>query len=145
MRTLAQGISRSDNKVAVDLAIRAGLENVANTAKRLGISSKLRVDLSLALGTSKVTLTELTRAYSAVASGGHLAWPPYGYIGLVRNGLVLHWRPTPTGSDKGYQQDHAKTLKKMLRRVVTHGTGKAANIKKGAAGKTGTSDDNRDG
>src|SRR5437588_207624 len=67
---LTQALSLSLNTVAVRLALEVGPKNVARTAYRLGISSKLDPNASIALGTSEVSLTELVGAYAPFANGG---------------------------------------------------------------------------
>src|ERR1700710_1940887 len=67
--TLTQALSMSLNTVAVRLGLEVGPKNVVRTAHRLGISSKLEANASIALGTSEVSLTELVGAYTPFANG----------------------------------------------------------------------------
>src|SRR5579883_2168074 len=73
--TAAEALAQSVNTVAAQVLERAGVDNVIAAAHRLGITSELGRDASLALGTSEVSLVELTTAYAAFASGGIGAWP----------------------------------------------------------------------
>ena len=75
--TLRDALARSINTVAVRLNMTHGPRKTVEAAHRLGISSELRPDASLALGTSEVTLLELTGAYGAFASGGRRLAPAY--------------------------------------------------------------------
>ena len=68
--TLTQALAMSLNTVAVRLGLEVGAKNVVRTAHRLGISSKLDANASIALGTSEVSLTELVGAYAPFANGG---------------------------------------------------------------------------
>ena len=68
--TLTQALAMSLNTVAVRLGLEVGAKNVVRTAHRLGISSKLEANASIALGTSEVSLTELVGAYAPFANGG---------------------------------------------------------------------------
>ncbi len=141
--TLAEALARSLNSVAAQLAAKAGIDRVIEAARRLGVTTPLRRDLSLALGSSEVTLMELTAAYGALVNQGR-AVLPYG-ITEVRDprGTVLYAR---AGSGAGSVIDaHVRAdLIGMLAGVVTFGTGAAAALPWPVAGKTGTSEDHRD-
>ena len=63
------------NTVAVRLGLEVGARNVVRTAHRLGISSKLEANASIALGTSELSLNELVGAYAPFANGGRGATP----------------------------------------------------------------------
>jgi penicillin-binding protein 1A len=113
-------------------------------ARRLGIHSELRQNASLALGTSEVTLLELTGAYSVLARGGR-ALEPY-LIRRVRqaSGKVLFERQAESGKI-AVAPAIAGSLTEMLASVVGSGTGRRAALTEHAcAGKTGTSQDFRD-
>jgi penicillin-binding protein 1A len=142
--TLREALSHSINSVAVRLLLDAGAARVAATARRLGMKSVLRTDASLALGTSEVSLLDLTGAYGAFANGGYVN-EPY-VIRRVRtgSGRVLYQRleaksaPTITARNVGAMND-------MLRATLVSGTGKRAALPDHpAAGKTGTSQEFRD-
>jgi len=75
--TLAEGLAQSINTIAVQVAQRAGIRKVVAAAHRLGISSALAPEMSLALGTGEVNLVELVAAYAPFANGGTGVWP-YG-------------------------------------------------------------------
>ena len=141
--TLRQALAHSLNSVAAQLAERAGIAHVIEVAHRLGITSELRKDASLALGTSEVSLLELTGAYGAFANGGRGVWP-YGVVDIRdREGHVLYRR---SGSGPGQvmtPQEDAEMLE-MMSGVIASGTGRAANLGRPEAGKTGTTQDYRD-
>jgi penicillin-binding protein 1A len=141
--TLREGAARSSNAVAVALAERVGRKKVIRAARRLGITSPLRPDPSLALGAHEVTLLELTGAYAAVANGGNGVWP-YG-IEEIRdgNGKVLY-RRSGDGPGRVIEPMVVAGLNDLFSAVVGWGTGKAAKLDRPAAGKTGTNQDNRD-
>src|SRR6516162_5550607 len=73
--TLAEGLAQSINTIAVQIAQRAGIRKVIAVAHRLGISSELAPEMSLALGTNEVNLLELVSAYAPFANGGAGVWP----------------------------------------------------------------------
>jgi penicillin-binding protein 1A len=136
-------LAHSLNSIAAQLADKVGVKHVIEVARRLGITSDLRPDLSLALGTSEVGLLELTGAYGAFADGGLGVWP-YGVVEIRdRAGTVLYKR---SGSGPGdvMTPKQAATMDRMMEGVIAEGTGRAANIGRPAAGKTGTTQDYRD-
>ncbi|MFZ0693251.1 MAG: PBP1A family penicillin-binding protein [Alphaproteobacteria bacterium] len=141
--TLTQALSESRNTAAVRIAQRVGVPHIIEMAQRLGITSSLQPNLSIALGTSEVTLVELTSAYATLANDGIGVWS-YG-ITEIRDwqGQVLYRR---SGSGPGRLLDKpvVAEIVPMLERVITDGTGKAAAIDRPAAGKTGTSQGFRD-
>ena len=102
-----------------------------------------RRDASLALGTSEVTLLDLTSAYCAFASGGRAALP-YGIIEIRdRNGAVLYKRQGD-GGGQVIAPELAGEMNMMLAGVIAHGTGRAAQLDRPVAGKTGTTQDSHD-
>ena len=142
--SLTQALARSINTVAVRLCLELGPENVAGTARRLGITSPLNRVPSLALGTSEVTLTELTNAYLPFATAGRGAIA-HGIVSVrAVNGEVLYAR---RGSGPGQVIDPAAAgaMNRMLSEAMRTGTGKSAALSSHpAAGKTGTSQEFRD-
>jgi len=141
--TFREGAARSSNAVAVALAEKVGRDKVIRAARRLGITSPLRPDPSLALGAHEVTLMELTGAYAVVANGGIGVWP-YG-IEEIRDGKgrVLY-RRRGDGPGRVIEPGVVAGLNDLFTAVITWGTGKAAKLDRPAAGKTGTNQDNRD-
>jgi len=141
--TLKTAFSRSINTVAVKVGQKAGFQNVAKTARRLGITSTLNTHPSIALGAGEVTLMELTSAYGAIANGGFGVWP-YG-IAAVKDaaGRTLFQR---SGSGPGRVVDPKtiKAMKEIMAEVVAKGSGRAARFGHRAYGKTGTSQEFRD-
>jgi penicillin-binding protein 1A len=143
--TLAEALAQSINTVAVQVEMRAGVPRVAAAARRLGINEELTGDASLALGTSEVTLLELTAAYAAFQSAGTGAWP-YGIAEVKdRRGRKLFQR-TGSGPGRVIAPDIAALMTDLLTGVITtqHGTGRSAALDRPAAGKTGTTSDYRD-
>ncbi len=91
--TLTQALAMSLNTVAVRLGLEVGAKNVVRTAHRLGISSKLDANASIALGTSEVSLLELVGAYAPFANGG-LGVSPHVVTRIrTSEGKVLYTRP----------------------------------------------------
>jgi penicillin-binding protein 1A len=141
MRT---SLARSVNTVAVRLALQAGPTRVASAARRLGIVSPLGKDASIALGTSEVSLLELTRAYSVFSNGGRKTRSHVVRRVLTRAGQVLFTR-TQQPSKQVVQPSHVAAMNDMLNAAIATGTGRrAAFAGHPAAGKTGTSQGFRD-
>ena len=140
---LIDAMARSINTVAVRVAEKAGVRRVIETAKRYGMTADFKADLGLALGTSEVTMLELTAGYASFANGGYGVWP-YAIKEIHDNqGKVLYKRQ---GGGPGRIEPVEKiaAMNKMLTAVIERGTGKNARINRDAAGKSGTSQNYRD-
>ncbi|MBR1124593.1 penicillin-binding protein [Bradyrhizobium lablabi] len=143
--TLTQALAMSLNTVAVRLGIEVGPKNVVRTAHRLGISSKLEANPSIALGTSEVSLTELVGAYAPFANGGQGASPHVvTKIRTVEGNKVLYVRQAdPVG--QVIEPRYVAMMNTMMQETLISGTARKAEIPGWpAAGKTGTSQDFRD-
>jgi penicillin-binding protein 1A len=142
--TLRTALARSVNTVAVRLALKVGPTRVAAMARRLGITSPLGRDASIALGTSEVSLLELTSAYNVLANGGHAAEPYVVRRIFTRSGRVLYVR-TPSPQKQLVALSTVGAMNDMLNATLVYGTGKRAALPEHpAAGKTGTSQSYRD-
>jgi penicillin-binding protein 1A len=142
--TLTQALAMSLNTVAVRLGVEVGPKNVVRTAHRLGISSKLDANASIALGTSEVSLTELVGAYAPFANGG-LGVSPH-VVTKIRTvaGKVLYARPADQLGTV-VEPRHVAMMNTMMQETLLSGTARKAEIPGWmAAGKTGTSQDFRD-
>jgi penicillin-binding protein 1A len=120
----------------------AGIDNVRNVARKLGITEPIPRDLSIALGTCDVTLLEMTGAYAAFANGGYGVLPHAIEKITDTSGKVLYQRH---GGGPGLvaPPEQVAELNSMMMDVIAYGTGKAAKLDRPAAGKTGTSQDYR--
>jgi penicillin-binding protein 1A len=141
--TLAEGLAQSINTIAVQVAQRAGIRSVVAVAHRLGISSALAPEMSLALGTNEVNLLELVSAYAPFANGGAGIWP-YGIAEIRDSDGKVVFRRTGSGAGQVVSLEFAGLMNEMLSGVIGHGTGKSAALPRPAAGKTGTTQDYRD-
>jgi penicillin-binding protein 1A len=142
--TLTQALAMSLNTVAVRLGLEVGPKNVVRTAHRLGISSKLEANASIALGTSEVSLTELVGAYVPFSNGG-LGVSPHVVLRIrTAEGKVLYARPS---DQLGQVIDprNVGMMNTMMQETLLSGTARKAELPGWmAAGKTGTSQDFRD-
>ena len=139
MISLADGFARSSNVAAVRLFGQVGDTAVIQAARDLGVSSPLaKGDPSLALGTSGVTLLELTAAYAGIA-GQHNPVVPTAFTAPDEDwmGWLMSRRHSFSGGERAAMRD-------LLRGAVDHGTGRAARLGIPAYGKTGTTQDHRD-
>jgi len=138
--TMRRALAVSENIPAVRLLETLGPASVARFGHKLGITSTLRSDLTMALGSSEVTLLELTAAYAVFANQGQ--WiEPYGILEINdRRGRQL-WRIKPQ-KRVGMSRAGAAVVTDMLTAVVAEGTARRAGGLTGPlAGKTGTTDD----
>lgn len=141
--TLATALSHSLNSVSAQLVMEVGPQAVIETAHRLGIKSKLVDNASLALGTSEVSLVELTDAYVPFANGGYSA-PPFMIEKVIADdGTVLYQRNNNIGP-RIIDERNVGMMNAMLSRTVEDGTAKRAQFGWPAAGKTGTGQNFRD-
>ncbi|MAB13337.1 PBP1A family penicillin-binding protein [Parvibaculum sp.] len=141
--TMTTALAHSINRVAVQVGDKVGVERVRETAKELGIRSPIPHNLSIALGSSGVSLMELTGAYAAFPAEGRLITPYAIRQITASNGSILYTHAN--GTERATSKRSARYMNAMLRRVMTSGTGKAARLSgRLAAGKTGTSQDYRD-
>lgn len=138
-----EALARSMNTVAVKLLRDYGVDEVRRTARRLGITSPLGRDLSLALGTSEVSLFDLTTAYAAIAAGGK-AIAPYAITAIRSRSGALLYRQPQIETPQLINANADGALVDMMTGVVQFGTGTQARLDRPAAGKTGTTQDYRD-
>jgi penicillin-binding protein 1A len=140
--TLREAFARSLNAATVRLAEKVGRSNIIRAAREFGISSPLDNRPSLTLGTSGLTLLELTSAYAAVAGG---RFP------VAARGLPVRPAPSPTifsglleqGGRLDPDRDWAPMLD-LLWAAANEGTGRRAALAVPTFGKTGTTQENRD-
>lgn len=141
--TLESALIHSRNIVTVKLLQEIGIEPVRQLARDMGVSSQLNKNLSLALGSSEVTLLELTGAYTTFANLGQSVKPVFITKITDRNGNTLE-----SYKEKKRQvldKETAYLITRIMQGVITEGTGKKAwGLPQEAAGKTGTTDTYRD-
>ncbi|PZU56923.1 MAG: penicillin-binding protein [Sphingobium sp.] len=136
--TLRQAFAVSSNVAAVRLAEKVGVKAVIKAARDLGVTSPLGEDPSLALGTSEISLLELTQAYAAIAAG---AYPVVGH-GLPPE--EQGWFARLMDRQRHFSDGELKMIRDLLSSAANRGTGSAAALRTSTFGKTGTTQDNRD-
>jgi penicillin-binding protein 1A len=137
--TLEDAFARSSNVAAVRLMQEVGDAAVIRTARELGVRSPLaKGDPSLALGTSTMTLMELTAAYAGVA-GNDFPVRPTGFPAKEPG-----WWEWLTSGQTSLSGSEKRAMEQMLRAAINRGTGRAAMLRQANFGKTGTTQDHRD-
>lgn len=136
--TLEQAFAQSSNVAAVRLYQKVGGKEVEKAAQDLGIRSPLNLDQSLALGSSGVTLIDLTAAYAGVAGN---RWPVEPHAFKQEEQGWIEWL---VSGPRSFSARTRRMLLDLLGASVSQGTGRAARLSISAYGKTGTSQDNRD-
>ena len=138
--TLRQAFAKSSNVVAARLTNEIGVGKVIRAARDLGISTPIANEASIGLGTSTVSLLELTAAYAAVANGSYPVRPR----GLNDDESADDWLAARLGSATRIPGGELEDLRSLLGSVVTSGTGRSAALSIPSFGKTGTTQDARD-
>ena len=142
--TIDTALARSINTVAVKLAQEVGGPGVAELARRFGITTiPANPNLSVALGSYEVPLIEMVSAFQVFQTGGARITPyMVDEIKTISGQPVfLHQTSSPVPA---YDIARASMMVKMMKKVITGGTGTRANFGRPAAGKTGTSQNWRD-
>ncbi len=143
--TLRKALALSRNVVTVRVLDVIGLDPVVALSRRLGIESHMDVDLSMGLGSASLTIPELGRAYSAFATVGHRVEPHYVDKVTDRDGVVLEQFVAPAEWEQVLDPSVAQIMNWMLIEVASNGTAaKAQKLGLRVAGKTGTTNENRD-
>lgn len=145
------GMAQSENAVALRVARAVGLQEVVKIARSLGVRSDLQAVPGLVLGQSETNVLEMTGAYAAIANGGR--WlPPHGIRRIIDGNNcdprqldrchVLHdsLHTVRKARPNALEPRVARQMNVLLQGVVRGGTGRAAYLGPGVAGKTGTTD-----
>ena len=137
---LRTALSKSRNVVTIKILQDIGIDYVIDYSRKLGIESHMNRDLSMALGSSGISLLELVRAYSVFANSGYLVEPCFITKIVDRNGKVLE--EFIPGKEKVIEKSTAYIMTNLLEGVVQSGTGwRAKALGRPTAGKTGTTND----
>lgn len=139
----------SVNTVAAQLGAEVGTHTVADMARRFGITTPVNTHPSMVLGTSEVRLIDMTRAFASIAARG-VAVQPYGIVRVTMEDPRTHeeselYRAEIDQSRVLVAPYVAAEMTDLLQTAVATGTGRAAQIGRPVAGKTGTTSSNKDG
>jgi penicillin-binding protein 1A len=144
--SLTTALVKSINVIPVRLAQAIGRDKIVDVAKRMGITTELRITRSLPLGASEVTVLDMAGAYSAFATGGYKA-TPYAFTQIINSrGEVLYDRrrdaPAP---ERALPPQTVADMNGILVQIPEWGTGRRAKLDGiRTAGKTGTTSAYRD-
>jgi len=142
--SLRQAFARSINTISAKIGSQLGFSTIADMARRFGISGTISTYPSMVLGTSDVRLIDMTRAFASVANRG-VAVVPYAVRRVVTadgRQLYTHERQEERVLVAPWV---AAEMTDLLQSAVLTGTGRAAQIGRPVAGKTGTTSSNKDG
>jgi penicillin-binding protein 1B len=143
--TVREALEKSLNVPMARLALQVGLPRVVDTARRLGIESRMAPEPSLALGAFEVSLFEITRAYAVLAAGGIRAKPRMRLLTLDGGGVPLE--ASAVERVRAFDAAPVAFVTEALEGAVDRGTGRglrARGFQGRLAGKTGTSNGFRD-
>ena len=130
-------LAKSRNVITVKILKKIGVENAVQYARNMGVESELSPDLSLALGSSGLSLMEITRAYSVFANGGMMVKPIFVKRIVDRSDQIIE--ENQPEADEVISKETAYVVTDLLRAVIQEGTGwRIKALKRPAAGKTGT-------
>jgi penicillin-binding protein 1A len=138
--SLLEAFTYSVNTSCIRLAKDIGIKRVAKFANKLGIGNVSRNDMSVAIGTTPVTLKDLTCAYATFMDG----MPIWSYVILeirTKTGEILYERNTGDKRKKIIDEETLENCRILLRTVVRKGTGRAANVNDFVYGKSGSNGD----
>ncbi|HEU0264273.1 MAG TPA: PBP1A family penicillin-binding protein [Geobacterales bacterium] len=142
--TMREALTNSINVVSVKILSQIGVAYAIEYAQKLGITSPLNANLTLALGSSSVTPLELTTAYATFANGGNRI-TPYSVTKVADgSGKILEETPPPPPVPV-ISPETAYVMTNLMESVVSSGTGqRAKSLGRPVAGKTGTTNDIKD-
>ena len=142
--SLREAFSRSINTVSAKIGAQVGFSTIADMARRFGITTPISTYPSMVLGSSDVRLIEMTRAFASVANKG-VALTPYGIRRVVTADGQELYNHEPEDQRVLVAPWVAAEMTDLLQSAVLSGTGRAAQIGRPVAGKTGTTTSNKDG
>ncbi len=133
----------SSNVCTARMMDAIGIRPVIQLARVMGITTPIPYDYTISLGSNSVKLFEMTRAYGVFANGGFRV-EPYAIERVESSRGTVLYEARKARTSKVLNVNTAATMTAIMKTVIQSGTGRAANIGKPAAGKTGTTDDCKD-
>jgi penicillin-binding protein 1A len=142
--SLRTAFAYSKNTVAAQLGQEVGTSSIANMARRFGITTPINTQPSMVLGTSETRVIDMTQAFASVGSNGR-SITPYGISKVSTIDGEILYTAKPARSVQLVEDWVAAAMTDLMQTAVATGTGRAANIGRPVAGKTGTTSSNKDG
>jgi penicillin-binding protein 1A len=142
--SLRTAFAYSKNTVAAQIGQEVGTSSIANMARRFGITTPINTQPSMVLGTSEARVIDMTQAFAAVAAKGR-SITPYGVSKVTTIDGETLYAAKPSSSVQLVDGWVAGAITDLMQSAVATGTGRAANIGRPVAGKTGTTSSNKDG
>jgi penicillin-binding protein 1A len=142
--SLRTAFAYSKNTVAAQIGQEVGTSSIANMARRFGITTPINTQPSMVLGTSEARVIDMTQAFAAVAAKGR-SITPYGISKVTTIDGETLYAAKPSSSVQLVDDWVAGAMTDLMQSAVATGTGRAANIGRPVAGKTGTTSSNKDG
>ena len=142
--SLRTAFAYSKNTVAAQLGQEVGTSSIANMARRFGITTPINTQPSMVLGTSETRVIDMTQAFASVGSNGR-SITPYGILKVTTIDGEILYSAKPARSVQLVEDWVAGAMTDLMQTAVATGTGRAANIGRPVAGKTGTTSSNKDG
>ncbi|MBY6218693.1 transglycosylase domain-containing protein [Qipengyuania aquimaris] len=141
---LRTAFAYSINTVAAQLGNEVGFSQVASMARRFGVTTPINTYPAMVLGANEVRLLDMTRAFAAVSAEG-ASVEPYGIVKVTTAEGELLYQHEKARSTQLIPDHVARGITDLLQAAVQTGTGRAAQIGRPVAGKTGTTSSNKDG
>jgi penicillin-binding protein 1A len=142
--TLTQALTHSLNTATVRLLQQIGVSKLIDVAERMGFEEKINPDLAAGLGTTEISLLEMTAAYATIQNGGYGLFP-YGILTIRNESNEVLYQRQDTELAQNFSGNDIAQLDSMLVQVIAQGTGQGAQLSRGhVAGKTGTTQNYRD-
>ena len=141
---LRTAFAYSINTVAAQLGNEVGFGSVASMARRFGITTPINTYPAMVLGSNEVRLLDMTRAFAGISAGG-TSVTPYGIVKVTTADGDLLYQHQRARSTQLIPDHVTRGITDLLQAAVQTGTGRAAQIGRPVAGKTGTTSSNKDG
>ncbi len=146
--SLEEGLSNSVNTIAVKVLEKTGIENVLQQAKKMGIQENLPMLPSLALGTGEIKMTEMATAYSTYLNDGKTAKPFIIKTITNADGATLAKFEPELGKESSFSKENGQIMLEIMKSTINTGTASrirsSYGLKNDIAGKTGTTQNNKD-
>ncbi len=146
--SMEQALSNSVNTVAVKVLEKTGVLNVIRQANKMGITEELPEEPSLALGTGEIKLSEMAGAYASFVNNGKHVTP--FLINRIENSKdsILEVFEPEIAKKEAFSDETRQLMIEMMKETINSGTAtrirNSYNLKNDIAGKTGTTQDNKD-